>query len=100
MGLSLILYLGALIIGGLIGNKMEVNKNTEKILGTAQSLCLLFLLFLMGLKIGLDRDIINSFLNLGVKAIFISIFTISFSILGIFLIRKTIFKRVEKHIES
>lgn len=92
MGLRLLLYLGALIIGGILGKKFQLNKKLQSKLSLIQSLCLLFLLFIMGLKIGLDKNILSSFLNIGFKAFVINIFTVGFSVLGVFLVRKIIVK--------
>lgn len=92
MGLRLLLYLGILGIGGMVGNRYQLNEKSLSRLSLIQSLCLLFLLFIMGVKTGLDKDIIESFLNIGFKALFISIFTISFSVLGVYLVKRQYYK--------
>lgn len=40
----------------------------------------------MGVMIGMDKDVINSFFSIGYSAIVISIFTVGFSILGVKLV--------------
>ncbi len=99
MGTRLLLYLGILILGAYIGFKDKISEKLKSRLGTIQNICLLFLLFIMGIKIGIDENVINSFLSIGVKAFIMSIFTVGFSIIGVFLVSKFIIGKVKK-IES
>lgn len=95
----LLLYLGILILGAYIGFKDKISKKLKNQLNNIQNICLLFLLFIMGIKIGIDENVINSFFTIGLKAIIISFFTVGFSILGVFLVRKFILGKSDK-IES
>ena len=56
MGVRLILYLALLIIGGMIGYKDLISEKFNSKLGIIQNICLLFLLFIMGIRIGLDDN--------------------------------------------
>lgn len=99
MGTRLLLYLGILILGAYIGFKDKISEKLKSQLNNIQNICLLFLLFIMGVKIGIDENVIASFFTIGLKAIIISIFTVSFSILGVFLVSKFILGKRDK-IES
>lgn len=99
MGLRLLAYLVVLLIGALISYKGKISKRLYLRLDLFQTISILFLLFIMGIKIGNDRTVISSFFTIGFKAIIMSLFTISFSVLGVFLVKKFIFKK-EDTIES
>lgn len=99
MGARLLLYLGILILGAYIGFKDKISEKMKSQLNNIQNICLLFLLFIMGIKIGIDENVINSFFSLGLKAVIMSVFTVGFSIIGVFLVSKFILGRKDK-IES
>lgn len=99
MGLRLLLYLAVLLIGGFIGYKGKISEKIMNKLNLIQTICLLFLLMVMGITIGIDEKVISSFFTIGFKAIVISIFTIGFSIIGIYLLSRFVLKRRDK-IES
>lgn len=93
---KMLLYLFLLIAGVLVGNiKFIKDKLIDKI-EIMQLLCLFLLLFIMGLRIGMDDYIINSFLELGIKGIIISLVIIGFSLLFTF-IGKCIFFNKTKY---
>lgn len=85
---DLVKYLGILFIGALIGYndliKGKIGDNLDKI----QDICLLFLLFTMGITIGLDDEVVSNLFSIGFQALIISIFTIVFSIIAVRLIKK------------
>ncbi|KGG79860.1 hypothetical protein Y919_09460 [Caloranaerobacter azorensis H53214] len=81
MGIRLLLYLAILILGALVGYKQLGSSKVDYNLSKIQSISLLFLLFVMGVKMGLDDRVISSFLELGFQAIIISAFSIFFSVL-------------------
>ncbi|SCG83944.1 hypothetical protein DW1_2380 [Proteiniborus sp. DW1] len=96
MSIRLLLYLGILIFGGYFGYKGYGGKNLDSKLGVIQTICLLFLLFIMGLKMGLDEKVISSFLELGFQALVISIFTITFSVILVKLIKGFVIKNIQQ----
>lgn len=99
MGTRLLLYLGILILGAYIGFKDKISDKLKKQLNNIQNICLLFLLFIMGIKIGIDENVINSFFSLGLKAVIMTLFTVGFSIIGVFIVSKFILGKRDK-IES
>ena len=96
MGTRLLLYLGILILGAYIGFKDKISDKLKKQLNNIQNICLLFLLFIMGIKIGIDENVINSFFSLGLKAVIMTIFTVGFSIIGVFIVSKFILGKRDK----
>ncbi len=87
MTTRLLMYLGVILIGALIGARGKINEKLSSRLGDIQTIFLLLLLFIMGIKIGMDDTVVSSFFSIGFSAFVISIFTVSFSVLGVFLIR-------------
>lgn len=96
MGARLLLYLGILIIGGFFGYKGFGGKKLDSKLGIIQTICLLFLLFIMGVRMGLDEKVISSFFELGFQALVISIFTITFSVLLVKLVKGFVLKNLQQ----
>jgi predicted tellurium resistance membrane protein TerC len=99
VGIRLLLYIGVILLGAFISYKGKISEKILDKLNIIQTLCLLFLLFIMGIKIGIDEKVISSFFNIGFKAIIMSIFTVGFSILFVFIVSK-LFIRKENKIES
>lgn len=100
MGIRLLLYLGILILGGLVGYKELGGEKLNSKLSIIQTICLLFLLFIMGIRMGLDDKVVSSFFELGFQAVIISIFTITFSVICVLVVRKYIVKREEKEVQD
>ncbi|WP_312906802.1 LysO family transporter [Tissierella praeacuta] len=90
MGLRLTLYLGILALGGIIGYNDKVSERLQANLNKIQNLCLLFLLFIMGITIGINDRVISNLISIGFKAGIISFFTVLFSIIFVGFIKKTI----------
>ncbi len=88
--MRILLYIGIISMGAMVGYKELVSEKVFSKMGTIQYMCLLFLLFVMGIKIGINENVLLSFHKLGFTAIVISFFAISFSILGVKLISKYI----------
>ncbi|WP_432401076.1 LysO family transporter [Wukongibacter sp. M2B1] len=88
--MRILLYILIISIGALIGYKELVSEKLLNKMSSIQYFCLLFLLFVMGIKIGVNRNVLMSVHKLGFTAIVISVFSIAFSILGVKLISKYI----------
>ncbi|EOC99944.1 LysO family transporter [Caldisalinibacter kiritimatiensis] len=94
--MRLILYLCILGIGILIGyNELGIDKLKRQLL-KIQNISLLFLLFVMGIRIGADKKVITSFAELGYQAIVISSFSILFSIILVKFVRGFVTKGNDK----
>ena len=86
MATRLLMYFGVILIGAIIGTKVKLNEKLSSRLGDIQTIFLFLILFVMGIKIGMDDTVVSSFFSISYSALFISIFTLSCSILGVFLI--------------
>lgn len=95
MGLSLLLYLLLLLAGGIIGYHDLASEKLQGKLGKIQTCCLLFLLFTMGVRIGLDENVISSFFTIGFKAIVLCSFSVLFSVLFVKLVKNFIIGKKE-----
>lgn len=88
--MRILLYIVIISIGAIVGYKEFVSEKIFNKMSTIQYICLLFLLFVMGIKIGINKNVLLSFHKLGFTAVVISVFSILFSILGVKLISKYI----------
>lgn len=88
MLLNLLLYIFILAIGIIVGYKEKGHKKLLERLDIFQILALIFLLFVMGLRIGADEQVIKSINVLGAKALLFAVMSIVFSVLFVWIIRK------------
>ncbi|WP_321329588.1 LysO family transporter [uncultured Ilyobacter sp.] len=79
--MRIILYIAIILFGYIIGSKKLFPERLESRLSAFQNICLLFLLGIMGYKIGANKDIIENFSSIGIKSLIISSLCIFFSIL-------------------
>lgn len=93
---TLVMYLGILVIGGIIGYTGKISKGLEGNLDKLQNICLLFLLFVMGITIGINEEVISNLFSIGFKAIIMSLFTVGFSVICVRLISKFIVVEEDK----
>ncbi|MBK5247151.1 MAG: LysO family transporter [Peptostreptococcaceae bacterium] len=84
----LILYLGLVIIGYLIGNRLLPKNKNYKWVTTVQMVAVAVLIFTMGARIGADEKIIDGIGSIGLTSFALTIFSIAGSVLMVFLLRK------------
>lgn len=89
---SVFTYLILLTIGGILSYKGLIHQNLIKIAGKMQLLFLYILIFIMGLRIGLDSDILKAIYSIGFKALIYAVVSIFFSGLLVYLVSKFIIK--------
>ncbi len=75
-------------VGLLLGRSGKLSKRLMSKLDLIQFICLLFLLFAMGISMGTDEKVMSSFSTLGLKSAVFAGFTISFSILFVFIFNR------------
>lgn len=97
MGLCLALYLGILILGAIIGYMDKISEKIESNLNVIQNISLLFLLFVMGITIGINEEVITNLFSIGIKAGIISVSSIIFSIIFVSIIGKLVFRQGDKN---
>ncbi len=89
---NVLLYLVLLIIGGLLSYKGLIHKKLIRKAGSLQLFFLYILIFIMGLRIGLDRDILAAIYSIGLKAAIYAVVTIIISAFMVFIVSKYIIK--------
>lgn len=88
MGLRLVLYLMILFLGIFIGYKEISHKKLLEQLNHLQTAALVALLFIMGIRIGVDKEVINAFGTIGLQAFVLSGCAIIGSVAAVFFYRK------------
>lgn len=88
----ILLYMGVLLAGGFIGARSLSKPGLLKGSDTLLSGALLVLIFLMGVKIGLDEMVLSSFRTIGYQALVLVLFSMVFSILGVKLVAKYVLR--------
>lgn len=88
MALRVLLYFGILAVGWLLSNKGKIPPNLMKKISSIQSIILFALIYIMGVRIGMDEQILTSIGQIGIKAFVFALATGAFSILFVYLLRK------------
>ena len=94
---QLLLYLAMLVIGALIGHLELGHPKVNAALGKLQFITLIFLLFIMGIRIGADEGVVSSIQIIGLQAFVIAFTSIIFSILFVKIGRKLF--RLDKEVD-
>lgn len=102
MILRILLYISLMLLGFIVGRKGNLGKALIKKLDSIQLVCLLFLLFIMGVSMGIDPNVMSSFSFLGFKGIIFASFSIIFSVFFIFIMNKILllFKKEDNYLEG
>lgn len=93
---NVLLYLVILTLGGIVGKVAKLDDKHYKYVGNIQFACLLILLFLMGANLGINKEIVANVGKIGFNAAVFSIFTIGFSVIGVFIYRKIFMKNIDE----
>jgi uncharacterized membrane protein YbjE (DUF340 family) len=84
--LRILLYISIIILGGFLGSGGKLSEKFTGKLSKLQFTSLLFMLFVMGINIGVNDDVVNGFYKLGFQAVVLAVFSIAFSILFVKLV--------------
>lgn len=71
--LRLIMYIGLLSLGIVVGSKVALPKSMDKLLSKLQLMSVILLLFVMGIRIGINNQVISSFGSIGFSATCLSL---------------------------
>ncbi|MCA0385012.1 MAG: lysine exporter LysO family protein [Firmicutes bacterium] len=93
---SILLYLALLIVGGFLSYKGWIHQGLSNKIDKLQLACLFVLLFVMGLRIGMDDRVLDAFAQIGLHAILFGIFTIIGSVLTVHLMLKVFNRKAVK----
>lgn len=83
MALRVLFYFGILALGWFLSSKGKVRENLMKKISAIQSIILFGLIFIMGIRIGMDQQILSSIGQIGIMA---AVFALTTSLLSIFLV--------------
>jgi uncharacterized membrane protein YbjE (DUF340 family) len=96
----ILLYVVIILIGAFIGNRGKLSDMVVKNLSKIQFACLMLLLFIMGVNIGINEQIISSFGKLGLQALVLALSSVVLSIAAVRLVSmyfRSREKAVQKH---
>ena len=84
---QLAMYWSAMVIMYVIASKLRNRKENFKWVGEAINVPIYILVLLMGLRMGANKEIVDSLGTIGVQSVIVSVLVIGCSILGVILIR-------------
>ena len=88
MALRVLLYFGILALGWFLSSKGKIHGSLKAKISVIQSIILFGLIYIMGVRIGMDEQILTSLGQIGVTAFVFALTTMTFSILFVYLLRK------------
>lgn len=97
--MRILLYVLIILAGAWLGNRGSLKDIVLKNLSKLQYACLLLLLFIMGVNIGLNEQIIRNFGKLGMQAIVLALCSVALSIAAVRLV-SGYFKHKEKAVQK
>jgi uncharacterized transporter YbjL len=77
-----------LLVGGFIGYKEIAHKKLLERLDKFQLAALILLLFIMGIRIGADQEVMGAISTIGFKALVFSVISIGVSVLFVWIYEK------------
>ena len=84
---QLAMYWSAMVIMYIIASKLRNRKENFKWVGEAINVPIYVLVLLMGLRMGANKEIVDSLGTIGVQSVIVSVLVIGSSILGVILMR-------------
>ena len=83
----------ALLLGVLVGSVFKLNEKQLNTISKLQTVGVVSLLFVMGISIGVNPNIISELSKIGYKALIIAVLTTLFSIVFVYFITQFLIKR-------
>lgn len=91
MALRVLLYFGLLAVGWLLSSKGLIHEKLMGKISHIQTVILFGLILVMGIRVGMDEQIISSIGQIGVTAAVFAAASTAFSILFVYLARRKFF---------
>nr|WP_312577629.1 LysO family transporter [Sedimentibacter sp.] len=88
MAFRILLYFFLLAVGWLLSNKGYIHEKLIAKISNIQTLFLFLLIFIMGIRLGMNEQVVSSIGQIGFKSVIFTLFTAGFSVLFVFIIRK------------
>ncbi len=84
----IVLYWGAMALGYFTGSRQRHNSGKFRFLSALMLVCIALLVFLMGIRMGSNEEVIQNLGNIGVQALIITVVLMTVTVLGVTLTRK------------
>lgn len=97
MSQILLLYIALLLLGMFLSRKKLFGHRVYDSMEKIQMGCLMVLLFAMGMNLGMNDEILNSFAAIGIKGILFGLITIVFSVLFVFISNRLFIGKRGRH---
>ena len=88
MALRILLYFGLLTLGWVLSNRGYIHKKLMGKISLIQTIILFGLILIMGIRVGMDEQVVTSIGEIGFKAAVFAIITAGLSILFVYIARK------------
>ena len=85
---DLLIYLLATLFGYIIGARLRNKKDKLAWTGSVQTVALMILIVLMGMRMGSNEEVISNLGTIGVSAVFMTVVILAFCIAGLFFARR------------
>lgn len=95
MALRVLFYFGLLTVGWFLSNKGYIKEKLLEKISHIQSIFLFFLIFVMGIRLGMDKQVVASIGQIGIKAFVFAFFTAGFSVVFVYFTRKKLINNKE-----
>ena len=97
--MRILLYIFIILAGAMISSRGMLSEMVEKNLSKLQYASLLLLLFIMGVNIGINDEIVSAFGKLGFQAVVLALASIVLSVAVVKLVTK-VFRLHEKAVKE
>lgn len=91
MALRVLFYFGLLTVGWILSNKGFIHDKLMGKISHIQTIILFALIFVMGVRVGMDEQVITSIGQIGIMAFVFAVVTALVSILFVYIVRKRLF---------
>lgn len=88
MVFRILLYFGLLAVGWVLSNKCFIHEKLVAKISNIQTIFLFLLIFIMGIRLGMNKQVVSSIGQIGFKSVVFTLLTAGFSVVFVFLVRK------------
>ncbi len=88
MAFRILLYFSLLAVGWVLSNKGFIHEKLIGKISNIQTVFLFLLIFTMGIRLGMNEQVVLSIGQIGFKSLIFTLLTAGFSVLFVFLVRK------------
>ncbi|MBV1756904.1 MAG: lysine exporter LysO family protein [Dethiosulfatibacter sp.] len=95
---SVILYLILLVAGALLSYRGLIHIKMLKRVGSLQMFFLYMLIFIMGIRLGMNKEVLKAIGDIGFKAAVFTVGTLATSVAAVYVVSQLLFKGQERKI--